>query len=62
MNIEIEVTSFIVLGRTYYIMVHIHAYIQYNFFYDPYCPKSYGRWYSPVGAMTLSSKNPVNSS
>jgi uncharacterized membrane protein len=39
MNIEIEVTSFIVLGRTYYIMVHVHAYIQYNLYYD--YPKSY---------------------
>jgi hypothetical protein len=42
MNIEIEVTYFIMLGRTYYIMVHVHAYIQYNFYYDPYCPKSDG--------------------
>jgi hypothetical protein len=40
MNIEIEVTSFIVLGRIYYIIVHVHACIQYNFYYNPYFPKS----------------------
>jgi hypothetical protein len=27
MNIEIEVTSFIMFGPTYYIMIHVHAYI-----------------------------------
>jgi hypothetical protein len=64
MHIEIEASvifhcawSNILYNGTPYTFRHIYNII---FYYD--CQQLYCRWYSPVGAMTSSSKNPTISS